>query len=260
VADGERAAAATRQRQGKGGEEKKHGGTLTRWEYAWWADLQSEHTKDRNLTTTFPCPNCDSALQLAHFRFSGSFFRLFSASTAAMAENATPYSPTVPSKEGHQPPGWEPHRHFNASRNPLVGFQESLESIGWRGFQSPLASTARIPAMRLAVVAVAAVAALAAYANAECANACSGHGICSTSDQCDCFPNYRAADCSERTFRDGGCGLIFLFGCNHSFSVFWLTPSFREPELSASELAWSSLSHLDEPGPTGVTTADPIHK
>jgi hypothetical protein len=52
--------------------------------------------------------------------------------------------------------------------------------------------------MRLAVLAAAAVLALAAYANAECANACSGHGICSTSDQCDCFPNYKAADCSER--------------------------------------------------------------
>jgi len=52
--------------------------------------------------------------------------------------------------------------------------------------------------MRSAVLAAAAVIVLAAYANAECANACSGHGICSTSDQCDCFPNYKAADCSER--------------------------------------------------------------
>jgi len=51
--------------------------------------------------------------------------------------------------------------------------------------------------MRAALVVVA-LSALAAYVNAECANACSGHGVCVTSDQCDCFPNYRAADCSER--------------------------------------------------------------
>jgi len=47
-------------------------------------------------------------------------------------------------------------------------------------------------------LALAALAAIAATASAECANACSGHGVCSSSDQCDCFPNYRAADCSER--------------------------------------------------------------
>jgi hypothetical protein len=47
-------------------------------------------------------------------------------------------------------------------------------------------------------IVLAALAALAATVSAECANACSGHGTCSASDQCDCFPNYRAADCSER--------------------------------------------------------------
>jgi len=40
---------------------------------------------------------------------------------------------------------------------------------------------------------------LAAYAAAECANGCSGHGTCGTKDQCTCYPNWQAADCSERT-------------------------------------------------------------
>jgi hypothetical protein len=39
---------------------------------------------------------------------------------------------------------------------------------------------------------------LVTYAAAECANACSGHGVCRNSDQCDCFPNYNGADCSQR--------------------------------------------------------------
>jgi len=34
--------------------------------------------------------------------------------------------------------------------------------------------------------------------SAECANACSGHGVCKNSDQCDCFPNYIGSDCSQR--------------------------------------------------------------
>lgn len=52
-----------------------------------------------------------------------------------------------------------------------------------------------------AVFVVLAVAALAAapLASAECANACSGHGNCATKDQCECYPNWQAADCSERT-------------------------------------------------------------
>ena len=40
--------------------------------------------------------------------------------------------------------------------------------------------------------------ALVGYASAECANACSGHGTCTTNDECWCFPNWMAADCSER--------------------------------------------------------------
>jgi hypothetical protein len=52
--------------------------------------------------------------------------------------------------------------------------------------------------MKGSTLAILAAAALLASVSAECANACSGHGVCSTSDQCDCFPNYKAADCSER--------------------------------------------------------------
>jgi len=35
--------------------------------------------------------------------------------------------------------------------------------------------------------------------SAECPNACSGHGDCGTKDECTCYPNWQAADCSERT-------------------------------------------------------------
>ena len=35
--------------------------------------------------------------------------------------------------------------------------------------------------------------------SAECPNACSGHGSCGAYDQCSCYPNWQAADCSEMT-------------------------------------------------------------
>jgi len=51
--------------------------------------------------------------------------------------------------------------------------------------------------MKFAITLVA-VLAVAGYANAECANACSGHGTCFTNDECECFPNWMANDCSQR--------------------------------------------------------------
>jgi len=51
--------------------------------------------------------------------------------------------------------------------------------------------------MKVAITLVA-VLALAGYAHAECANACSGHGTCFTNDECECFPNWMANDCSQR--------------------------------------------------------------
>jgi len=50
---------------------------------------------------------------------------------------------------------------------------------------------------------VALLAALCSYVMAECNNMCSGHGVCSTSDMCLCYRNYRGADCSERTCQYG---------------------------------------------------------
>jgi hypothetical protein len=41
--------------------------------------------------------------------------------------------------------------------------------------------------------------ALAAGVNAECPNACSGHGDCTNYDQCACYRNWEGADCSLRT-------------------------------------------------------------
>ena len=34
--------------------------------------------------------------------------------------------------------------------------------------------------------------------SSECANACSGHGVCSLFDMCNCYRNWQASDCSER--------------------------------------------------------------
>jgi len=51
--------------------------------------------------------------------------------------------------------------------------------------------------MRAALIAIVALG-LVYQISAECANACSGHGVCKNSDECDCFPNYMANDCSQR--------------------------------------------------------------
>lgn len=39
--------------------------------------------------------------------------------------------------------------------------------------------------------------------NAECANACNGHGRCTAFDMCICNRNWQAADCSERVCQFG---------------------------------------------------------
>ena len=48
------------------------------------------------------------------------------------------------------------------------------------------------------LLAVALAAALLGLATAECSNGCSGHGTCGANDQCNCYGNFMAADCSER--------------------------------------------------------------
>lgn len=50
------------------------------------------------------------------------------------------------------------------------------------------------------------LAAFANVANAECANACNGHGTCNAYDMCLCNRNWQAADCSER---------VCMFGLAH---------------------------------------------
>merc|ERR1711871_1751785 len=44
-----------------------------------------------------------------------------------------------------------------------------------------------------------AVTLLAASANAECANGCSGHGVCGANDMCSCYRNRQGNDCAHRT-------------------------------------------------------------
>lgn len=41
-------------------------------------------------------------------------------------------------------------------------------------------------------------ASIATFANGECANACNGHGKCTSYDMCICNRNWQANDCSER--------------------------------------------------------------
>ncbi len=43
-------------------------------------------------------------------------------------------------------------------------------------------------------------------ASAECANACNGHGKCTSYDMCICNRNWQASDCSER---------VCMFGLAH---------------------------------------------
>ena len=40
-------------------------------------------------------------------------------------------------------------------------------------------------------------------ANAECANACNGHGKCTAYDMCICNRNWQSSDCSERVCQFG---------------------------------------------------------
>ena len=37
-----------------------------------------------------------------------------------------------------------------------------------------------------------------AEVRSECANACNGHGKCTSYDMCICYRNWQAGDCSER--------------------------------------------------------------
>lgn len=56
------------------------------------------------------------------------------------------------------------------------------------------------------LLAVVGLATVATVSNAECANACNGHGKCSAYDMCICNRNWQAADCSER---------VCMFGLAH---------------------------------------------
>jgi hypothetical protein len=51
--------------------------------------------------------------------------------------------------------------------------------------------------MKLIIVLIT-LSALTACVTASCPNACSGHGSCGSNDQCSCFRNWVANDCSER--------------------------------------------------------------
>jgi len=55
--------------------------------------------------------------------------------------------------------------------------------------------------MQLTPLALSALALLAfsTKVTAECPNACSGHGDCTSWDKCECYRNWQAADCSQRT-------------------------------------------------------------
>ena len=54
-----------------------------------------------------------------------------------------------------------------------------------------------------AIIIATVFATLAAVANSECANACNGHGKCTSYDMCICNRNWQANDCSERICQFG---------------------------------------------------------
>jgi hypothetical protein len=53
------------------------------------------------------------------------------------------------------------------------------------------------------VLVLASLASFAGVVDAECANACNGHGKCTSYDMCICNRNWQANDCSERTCQFG---------------------------------------------------------
>ena len=57
--------------------------------------------------------------------------------------------------------------------------------------------------MLLSISLMAALASLASVADAECANACSGRGKCTSYDMCLCNRNWQGNDCSERVCQFG---------------------------------------------------------
>lgn len=59
-------------------------------------------------------------------------------------------------------------------------------------------------------------------ASAECANACNGHGKCTSYDMCICNRNWQASDCSER---------VCMFGLAHVD-----TPKVRKMDIISSLL------------------------
>jgi hypothetical protein len=56
------------------------------------------------------------------------------------------------------------------------------------------------------ILIAACLAAFTSVVDAECANACNGHGRCTSYDMCICNRNWQAADCSER---------VCMFGLAH---------------------------------------------
>ena len=66
-------------------------------------------------------------------------------------------------------------------------------------------------------------AAIANVANAECANACNGHGTCNAYDMCLCNRNWQASDCSERVCMFGLAHVDTPKVCSTLFSLSLLT-------------------------------------
>merc|ERR1719337_43686 len=57
-----------------------------------------------------------------------------------------------------------------------------------------------------------------AHVNGECANACNGHGTCTSYDMCICYRNWMANDCSEFDDREL-CGAASAAGAMHPVAV-----------------------------------------
>lgn len=98
-------------------------------------------------------------------------------------------------------------------------------------------------------------AAIASIAEAHCPNACTGHGTCSSKDQCVCDPGYQGNDCSERI-----CQFELAFvdtprgDLNHNGQLDYTTDAG-----GLSKVQWSSsLEYEAFPRPYTASNTDPI--
>lgn len=91
--------------------------------------------------------------------------------------------------------------------------------------------------MRQLIIVLISLLGCAHYVNSECANACNGHGKCTSYDMCICNRNWQASDCSER---------VCMFGLAHVDTpkvtiIMLITNSALYHSFFATRVTWMLL-------------------